>query len=134
MINTIPNEVVEIPSTSEFNEMLNKFQNQLIIVTFYTETCPICKSFAPAFTGVQKELSKYNVFFGRANLNQMPIVGEQFNIMGVPTTIFVKNKEIVLMRSGGFPKTQFRQMVEEVLWKFFNIKVKKPADADTMYM
>lgn len=130
----IPNNVVEIPSTAEFNEMLNKYQNQLIIVTFYTETCSICKSFAPAYSAVQKDLNKYDILFGRANLNQMPIVGQQFNIMGVPTTIFVKNKEIVLMRSGGFPKTQFRQMVEEVLWKFFSVKVKKPADADTMYM
>ena len=50
-----PNEVVEISSIQEFNEMLEQYQEQLIIISLYTETCPVCKNYAYPFSESQKE-------------------------------------------------------------------------------
>jgi thioredoxin 1 len=131
---TIPNDIINIATVADFNALLNKYPEKLLVITFFTDTCSICKSYAPAFAQTQKDYTQYKVIFGRANLEQMPLVSQQFNIMGVPTTIFVKNKEIVHMVSGGFPKSQLKSMVADVLKKFFNVKVKNISDIDTMYM
>jgi thiol-disulfide isomerase/thioredoxin len=130
----IPNNVVMLHTVDETNNYLRELKDNLIILNFYTNTCSVCKSFAPSFAAIQKEFHKHKVLFGKIDANELSLIAQQFNIMGVPHTIFVKNKEIVHSVSGGFPKPQFRNLVQDVLEKFFNVKTKTIDDSNLMYM
>lgn len=129
-----PQEVLQFQEIAKVNEILEAYQDHLIIINFYTNSCPICRSFKPSFFAVQKEFLKEKVLFAQINANQMPSIAQQFNIRGVPHTIFVKKGEIVHQASGGFPKPQFRRMVNDVLKQFFHVKTTSSQAEDMMFM
>jgi thioredoxin-like negative regulator of GroEL len=126
-------QIIDFHSAQEWNELNAKYPDKLIIVTFYTNTCPICKAFAPNFTAAQKDFGKKQVIFGRINADEIPMVSGQLGIQGVPTTLSIKDKEIIHRFSGNYSKPQLRSLINDLLVKYFK---QKPLvdDADLMFM
>lgn len=126
-------QIMDFHSAQEWNDLNSKYPDNLILVTFYTNTCPICKAFSPNFAAAQKDFSKKKVIFGRINAEEIPIVSGQLGIQGVPTTLSIKNKEIIHRFSGNYSKPQLRSLINDLLVKYFK---QKPLvdDADLMFM
>jgi thioredoxin-like negative regulator of GroEL len=131
--NTTPEDILEFHTAQEWNDINSRFSSNLIIVTFFTNTCPICKSFAPNFQAAQKEFKLKPVVFGRINAEEVPLVAAQLGIEGVPQTLFIKEKEIIRRMTGNISKIQLRGTINDLLVKYFH---QKPVfdDSSSMYM
>jgi thioredoxin-like negative regulator of GroEL len=84
--------IVELNDDS-FDKTVNE-SDKLIIVEFYTTTCPNCAAIAPVYSKMSQELEKEAVF-ARINVEVNTKVATRFGIMGVPTfKFFCKNQPI----------------------------------------
>ena len=85
-------EVKELDK-SMFDEIL-KSTEKLIVVEFYTTTCPNCQAIAPVYADLAKELSQ-DALFTQVNAQHNTELASRYGIMGVPTfKFFCKTKPI----------------------------------------
>ena len=112
-----PTEVINIATVDQFNELVNNHKEDLIIVDFWAEWCGPCKSFAPAFEALQKEFISQRVLFCKLNVDQNQAIAQQFQVSGIPTTLFIRGKKLVHRQVGMTPKNQFAQIVNSVIKK-----------------
>jgi thiol-disulfide isomerase/thioredoxin len=85
-------DVKELDKNS-FHEILNS-TDKLIIVEFYTTTCPNCRAIAPVYTELSEELQK-EALFAKVNSQLNAELAMRYGIMGVPTfKFFCKTKPI----------------------------------------
>jgi thioredoxin-like negative regulator of GroEL len=84
--------IVELNDDS-FDDTVNE-SDKLIIVEFYTTTCPNCAAIAPVYATMSQELEKEAVF-AKINVEVNTKIATRFGIMGVPTfKFFCKNQPI----------------------------------------
>ncbi len=93
-LKTLPNEIIEIPNIVEFNYILEDYPNQIIIVDFWATWCGPCMTFAPIFKKIFHEYSE-EVIFLKVNVDLNEEIIKQYNISGIPTTLFIKNKKVL---------------------------------------
>ncbi len=130
----IPNKIQHINNVQSFNSDLERYKDHLIILTFFTNTCSVCKAFSPHFEAIQQEFQKEGIYFARINAQQFPEIARQFDIMGVPHTIFIKNKKIIHRVSGNLIKPQFREQIKSLLQRFFKQSSTFGQEFDMMYL
>jgi thioredoxin 1 len=104
------NEVTD----QNFNIEINK-SNTLTIIDFYTDWCGPCKLISPMVEEIAKEYKdKVTVF--KANADNCPDLILKYNIMSVPTLLYLnKNKEVVDQISGFRNKDIFIKKINEIL-------------------
>ena len=78
----LPNGVITISSVDIFNEIVNKFRENLIIVEFFADWCVPCKSFRPIYEALQQQYYSKGIIFTRVDSDAFPEVMQQFSIMG----------------------------------------------------
>ncbi len=77
---------IEETTDATFDILLNS-TDDLVIVEFYTDTCPNCKAMAPIYAGLAEELSGKAVFT-RMNAGQNSGTASAQGVRGVPTFRF----------------------------------------------
>jgi len=118
--NPIPHGVITIGSIEKFNEIVNRYLHQLIIVEFFAQWCGPCKSFKPIYESLQPLYEQKGVVFLRIDSEAFPEICTQFNVMGVPAFLFIKEKKGIHRVSGAMLKNQFQNLVDSLLGKFFS--------------
>ena len=83
---TIKVEIVDL-DTEEFEEA-TRTQQKLMIVEFYTNTCPNCKAMEPVFRKVAAMLEG-KAFFARINAQGHMELAMRYGIKSVPTFKFL---------------------------------------------
>lgn len=114
---SIPHTVVEIKDVDHFNQLVNDYKEHLIIVDNWAPWCGPCRSFAPIYDALQKEFEPKGVIFTKLNVDNHQDIAQQFQVSGIPTTLFIHNKKLVHRQVGMVPKPQFKQIVDSVLHK-----------------
>lgn len=69
-----------------------------VVVDFYADWCGPCKIMAPEFEKASSEIK--DVDFGKVNVDKDSELAQRFQVMGIPTTIFFKDKEQVDRHTG----------------------------------
>ena len=86
--------------------------DQLVIVDFWATWCGPCKAMAPTIEALHTEYEG-KVKIGKLNVDENPDTSREFGIRNIPTTLFMKNGEVVDKLVGNQPKNKFVEMIEK---------------------
>lgn len=65
----------------------------LAVVDFYAEWCGPCKMLKPILEQLSDEFD--NIIFGKINVEDAPDLAKEFNVMAVPTIVFISGGKAV---------------------------------------
>jgi thiol-disulfide isomerase/thioredoxin len=96
-----------------FDETL-KSTDKLVIVEFYTNTCPNCLAIAPVYEELSKELSE-DAVFAQLNAQKNMAIAARYGIMATPTfKFFCKNGPIGEL-VGAIHATVLRNTIKDLI-------------------
>jgi thioredoxin 1 len=90
-------------------------KNDIVIVEFFSPTCPHCKRFTPKFTKVSDQFP--DVTFGLANCSENPDLSTACEIRGLPTVIIYSNGKEIDRKLGEIDEEAFARLVKEIIEK-----------------
>ncbi|MEW6408108.1 MAG: thioredoxin [Patescibacteria group bacterium] len=85
-----------------------------IVLDFYADWCGPCQILAPILEEVAKEFEE-KVKVGKINVDKSPDLATKFQVMSIPTLIFLKNGEKVNEAMGAMEKEELKKRFEELL-------------------
>lgn len=97
------NEIIPILSAGHFNvtkQNITKFikDNEISIIGFSSYNCYKCIQVEAEYQKLSQELSKINIPFGRANLDEMKQIAADYEVAELPALLFSKKKETYLYK------------------------------------
>ncbi|MFW9873233.1 MAG: thioredoxin [Candidatus Thorarchaeota archaeon] len=110
---TMPENIIEIKSTEDFNKLLNDYPNKIIIIDFWAVWCGPCMFFAPVFKKLHEEYKK-DFIFVKVNVDENNTIAMKYSITGIPTTLFIKNGDVVNKIIGALNYEQMKQVLEKL--------------------
>lgn len=81
-----------------------------VIVDFYADWCGPCKMMAPIIDQLATEYEG-KVKIGKVNTDENRAIASKYNIMSIPTIIFIKDGEVVETSVGALPKQVLEQKI-----------------------
>ena len=108
----LENKVLDLDE-KEFYET-QKSTEKLVIVEFYTTTCPNCRAIAPVFEELSDELQKYAVFT-KVNAETNTALASRYGIMGVPTFKFYCKEKPIGELVGSVNTTLLRNTIKDLI-------------------
>jgi len=95
-----------------FDEVVNK-EEKLVVVEFYTVTCPNCRAVEPEYNKMAEELGDKAIFC-KINASYTQSVSMRFGIMGVPTfKFFCKGQPIGELVGAVYPQV-LKKTIEDM--------------------
>lgn len=94
-------------------EFKTRLENkETFIVDFFATWCGPCKMLAAT---LEKVAPDYNFDIVKIDIDENVALAEEYEVMVVPTLLFVKDGEVIHRDSGFFSKDKFTSMVAEYL-------------------
>ena len=115
-VQTMPKQIVKIHSAEEFDNLLKKFPNKVIIIDFWAVWCGPCMMFAPIFEKLQQVHGEEFIFV-KLNVDENHSIAQRYRITGIPTTLFVKGDKVV-HKIVGVVNAEYMERVLEKLKSF----------------
>ncbi|MFW9829118.1 MAG: thioredoxin [Candidatus Thorarchaeota archaeon] len=109
--NKMPEEIIEIHSSEELNELLTTYPDKVIIIDFWAVWCGPCMFFAPIFKKLHGEY-KQDFVFVKVNVDENNAIARKYGITGIPTTLLIKNKEISNKIVGAMDYERMKNVLE----------------------
>lgn len=85
-----------------------------VVVDFYADWCGPCKMMSPIIDELATEYDG-KVKIGKVNTDENRAVASKFNIMSIPTIIFIKDGQVVDTSVGALPKAVLEQKIKSML-------------------
>ena len=85
-----------------------------VMVDFYADWCGPCKAMAPMVEQLAEEYAG-KVRIGKMNAEDNPDTAAKYEIMSIPTFVFLKNGEMVDTITGGTTKQVMMQKLDAML-------------------
>ena len=83
-----------------FENILKESEGKLIVVDFSAAWCMPCKMIAPMFDEMANSDEYKDVIFIKIDVDENPETSEKYQIMSMPTFLFIKDFEVVDRFSG----------------------------------
>ncbi|MFW9819301.1 MAG: thioredoxin [Candidatus Thorarchaeota archaeon] len=109
----MPETIVEIHSSEEFQKLLNDYPDKIIIIDFWAVWCGPCMFFAPIFKKLHGEFQK-DFIFVKVNVDENNAIAMKYGITGIPTTLFIKNKEVINQIVGAMDYERTKKVLEKL--------------------
>ncbi len=90
------------------NEIKN---NEKVLVDFYATWCPPCKALSPIVEEVEKETT--DIKFLKINVDDEQELAIKYEIMSVPTLVFIKKGEVVDKSIGLISKKDLQSFINK---------------------
>jgi thioredoxin 1 len=100
-----------VSAKSKLDEIVNNPENtdKLVVVDFTATWCGPCKMIAPFFEEMANEFSDTCIFL-KVDVDEGTEIAQAYNVMSMPTFIFIKNGKIV-ERFSGASVEKLRQVI-----------------------
>lgn len=84
-----------------------------VIVDFYADWCGPCKMMAPIIDELATQYEG-QVKIGKVNTDENRAVASKYNIMSIPTILFIKDGQVVDTTVGALPKQVLEQKIKDL--------------------
>lgn len=91
-----------------FNKLLEN--KGTFIVDFFATWCGPCKMLGAV---LEKVAPEYDFDILKIDIDENTKLAEEYEVMVVPTLLFVKDGEVIYRESGAFSKAKFQALVDE---------------------
>jgi len=110
---SMPTDIAKIHSAEEFKNLIKEYPDKILIIDFWAVWCSPCMMFAPVFEKIQKE--HYQDFiFVKINVDEVGSIAQTYRITGIPTTLFIKNDEVIHKVVGAVNEEYIRKVLEKL--------------------
>ncbi len=109
----MPKSIVELNTAEDFNNLLKNFPDKVIIIDFWAVWCGPCMFFAPIFKRLQEEFQE-DFIFAKVNVDENSVPAMKYGITGIPTTLFIKNGEVLNKVIGAMNYDGMKQLLEKL--------------------
>ena len=83
----------------------------LAMVDFWASWCGPCKMVSPVIDKLAEDYDG-KVLTGKVNVDDEPELAERFNVMSIPTVVFLKNGAEVDRKIGVMPEAAFKGVLD----------------------
>ena len=112
-LQSMPKEVVNLVISDDFNKYIKEYPEKIIVVDFWAAWCGPCIAFSPVFEKLQKEYYADFVFL-KVNVDAHPSIAERYRITSIPTTLFIKNGELLNKIVGALNYENLKSFLEKL--------------------
>ncbi|HDZ18917.1 MAG TPA: thioredoxin [archaeon] len=112
-LQSIPEKIINVSTTDEFKKLLNDFPDKIIVIDFWAVWCAPCKMYAPVFKKAHEEFTS-DFIFTKINSDENPSIAQYFGITSIPTTLFIKGKQVVHKFSGVVNYETLKHILEKL--------------------
>ena len=110
---SMPESIIEIHNVENFNNILKQYPDKIIIIDFWAVWCGPCMFFAPIFKKLQEEYQKDYIFV-KVNVDENSAIAMKYGITGIPTTLFIKNGEVINKIVGAMNYDGMKKVLEKL--------------------
>ena len=86
------------------------------VVDFYADWCGPCKAIAPTLEEIAKEYAG-ELYIYKINVDNDPEIANAFNIVGIPTLLFIPMEGRYTVKTGAMPKEGLVEIIKENCFK-----------------
>ncbi|MCL5089863.1 MAG: thioredoxin [Candidatus Marsarchaeota archaeon] len=83
-----------------------------VIVDAWAEWCGPCRAYSPIIEETSKDYDG-KIKFVKVNVDENQKIAEKYNIMSIPTTLFVVEGKVKSFIVGAYPKNMLNKWIEE---------------------
>jgi len=96
---------------------LKKEEKMIEVIKFGADWCGPCKMFAPILEKIKQNYdsnTESNIDIKSIDIDVDPELASQYNIRSVPTTVFIKEGNVVLKKVGVINADQFDEIIKSL--------------------
>ncbi len=110
---SMPSSVLKLHSYEDYEKILAAFPDRIIIIDFSAVWCGPCKFYTPIFEQLQKEF-KNDFIFAKVDVDENRRLAIQYQITGVPTTLFVRKGEVIQQAVGALSYDMLKNYLQSL--------------------
>ncbi|MFX1395532.1 MAG: thioredoxin family protein [Promethearchaeota archaeon] len=107
----MPTGILKLHTQEEYDNLIREYPNKTIIIDFTAVWCGPCKFYGPIFERIAGECSK-DFIFAKIDVDENVNIARQFQITGVPTTLFLRNGNVLTKAVGALNYEMLKQKLE----------------------
>lgn len=104
--------IVQITSENYQKEV--REEKMPVVLDFFADWCGPCQAIAPILSRLAGEYEG-RIKVGKVNVDQSPNLASEFNVMSIPTLVFLKKGKKVNESVGAVEREELKKLFEEVL-------------------